>query len=184
MSEVTLPNGFVIRRAEISDASQLAEFAARTFDETFAASNDPEDFALHLRNSFGERQQTAEIASPDNVTLLVFDGDALVAFAQVMKGEPPDCVTVDDAIELHRIYVDRPAHGTGLAAILMQEVRRVANEFGARHIWLGVWEHNPRAIAFYSKHGFIDVGSHSFLLGTDLQVDRVFVAPVDFTEPG
>ncbi len=172
-------SSFTIRRAGIEDASRLAEFAARTFDETFASFNDPVDFRLHLQKSFGEQQQAAEIANPDNVTLLVFDGDELVAFAQVMKRQAPDCVCVDDAIELHRIYVDKPAHGTGLASRLMQEVRRVAGESGARHVWLGVWEHNPRAIAFYSKHGFVDVGSHPFLLGTDPQVDRVFLASLD-----
>ncbi|MEM9689215.1 MAG: GNAT family N-acetyltransferase [Pseudomonadota bacterium] len=171
--------GVVIRRATIDDAAQLAAFARRSFDETFAAHNDPEDFQLHMQRSFGEQQQLEEIGNPDNVTLLAFDGDMMVAFAQIMKKPPPDCVTVDDAIELHRIYVDQSAHGTGLASRLMQGVHNVALESGAGHIWLGVWEHNPRAIAFYTKQGFVDVGSHPFLLGNDPQVDRVFLATVE-----
>jgi ribosomal protein S18 acetylase RimI-like enzyme len=40
-------------------------------------------------------------------------------------------------------------------------------------MWLGVWEHNPRAIAFYHKHGFVDVGDHVFLLGEDPQTDII-----------
>jgi ribosomal protein S18 acetylase RimI-like enzyme len=43
----------------------------------------------------------------------------------------------------------------------------------ARTIWLGVWEHNPRAIAFYLKCGFVDVGRHPFQLGRDVQTDRI-----------
>ncbi len=42
-------------------------------------------------------------------------------------------------------------------------------------VWLGVWEHNPRAIAFYKKIGFREVGSHVFPLGTDPQRDLIFM---------
>jgi ribosomal protein S18 acetylase RimI-like enzyme len=38
-------------------------------------------------------------------------------------------------------------------------------------VWLGVWEHNPRAIAFYRKFGFAEVGEHIFPLGRDPQRD-------------
>ena len=81
-------------------------------------------------------------------------------------------------MEVHRFYVDRPAHGSGIARMLMSEVRRAALELGGRHVWLGVWERNARAIAFYKKTGFIDVGSHDFYVGSDRQTDRVLVARV------
>lgn len=48
-----------------------------------------------------------------------------------------------------------------------------ARSRGATALWLGVWERNPRARAFYGKSGFTDVGSQTFLLGTDEQTDRV-----------
>ena len=169
----------VVIRASVEDASELAAFASRTFDETFAAYNDPKDFQAHLDNHFGVQQQSAELTNPDVVTLLVRRNGALVAFAQVRRSTPPPCVTQEAAIEIHRFYVDSPAHGTGLATRLMQDVRAVAQELGGRHVWLGVWEHNPRAIAFYAKAGFADVGSQPFMLGTDRQVDRVMVAALE-----
>jgi ribosomal protein S18 acetylase RimI-like enzyme len=36
-----------------------------------------------------------------------------------------------------------------------------------------VWERNRRAQAFYKKSGFVDVGTQTFLVGTDEQTDRV-----------
>ncbi|MBT8107877.1 MAG: hypothetical protein KJP17_06555 [Gammaproteobacteria bacterium] len=60
----------------------------------------------------------------------------------------------------------------------MQEVHKATHEFGGRHIWLGVWERNPRAIAFYRKMKFIDVGSQFYMVGPDRQLDRVLVASV------
>jgi len=84
----------------------------------------------------------------------------------------PDCVSDRSAIELVRFYVDRSLHGSGVARTLMNAVDAAAAS-RARTIWLGVWEHNPRAIAFYLKCGFVDVGSHPFQLGRDLQTDRI-----------
>ncbi|HEX7807692.1 MAG TPA: GNAT family N-acetyltransferase, partial [Thermoanaerobaculia bacterium] len=49
----------------------------------------------------------------------------------------------------------------------------VARNANVQSVWLGVWEHNPRAIAFYEKCGFRITGKHPFLLGSDLQTDLV-----------
>ena len=54
----------------------------------------------------------------------------------------------------------------------------IARGFGAQHLWLAVWERNPRAIAFYGKCGFADVGDTEFYVGPDRQIDRVLVARV------
>jgi ribosomal protein S18 acetylase RimI-like enzyme len=37
----------------------------------------------------------------------------------------------------------------------------------AEAIWLGVWEHNPRAIAIYLQRGFADLRGRVFQLGDD-----------------
>lgn len=168
--------GLPVRRAEPADAGPLAEFAARVFDETFGPDNRPEDMAAHLADRFGVRQQTEEILNPDVVTLLVEEDGRLIAFTQVRRHEPPACVTGEAPVEIGRFYVDRPWHGKGLAQGLMAAAKDAARELGGRAVWLAVWEHNPRAIAFYEKHGFRDVGSQPFRLGSDLQTDRVMVA--------
>ena len=54
----------------------------------------------------------------------------------------------------------------------------VPRQIGGRDFWLGVWERNPRAIAFYGKSGFIEVGSHVFMDGSDAQRDLVLVSPL------
>jgi len=46
-----------------------------------------------------------------------------------------------------------------------------AREGGHDVVWLGVWEHNERAIAFYKKWGFTQFGEHTFMLGKDAQTD-------------
>jgi diamine N-acetyltransferase len=171
-------SSFTIRCAAVSDATTLAEFAARTFAETFAAENSPEDLDSHLRASYGVGQQTAEIEDRDVTTLLAFLGEELTGFAQVRRKPAPSCVIGERLVELHRFYLARLAQGKGLAAPLMHAACEAARELGGLHIWLGVWERNSRAIAFYAKSGFVKVGSHVFIVGNDSQTDFVFVSPL------
>lgn len=167
-----------ICRGNADDAAELARFAARTFEETFSADNDAEDLRIHLSTNYGYEQQLAELVDPNVKTILARLQGSLIAYAQVRRSPPPACVTHSSPIELHRFYVDRQAHGTGLAVLLMREVHRAVREFDGEHIWLGVWERNPRAIAFYKKASFSDVGSQFYMVGPDKQVDRVLVATV------
>lgn len=163
----------LIRRAKDDDAPPLTEFARRTFVETFAADNSAEDMALHVAKSFGPAIQLREIRDQSMITLLAELGSSMAGFAQVRRGTPPPCIEGASPVELRRFYVDRPFHGRGIAQSLMRAVDDVARQLGGRTLWLGVWERNPRAIAFYTKCGFVDVGEQAFIVGTDEQTDRV-----------
>jgi ribosomal protein S18 acetylase RimI-like enzyme len=131
--------------------------------------------AEFLAASYGVPQQLRELEAADTRTLLAVAGGALVAFAQVRAGPAPPDVRTPEPVELWRFYVDRRWHGRGVAQRLMQAAREEAAAMGARSLWLGVWEHNLRARAFYRKLGFVEVGAHEFLLGQDLQTDVLMV---------
>jgi diamine N-acetyltransferase len=141
-----------IRPATSRDAQRLSAFASRMFRETFAAQNRPEDMTAYLSSAFNDARQLSEIEDPDAVTLLIEHGSTLLGYAQLHVSEPPDCVPDRQAIELVRFYVDRALHGRGLAHTLMEATLAAASP-RAQTIWLGVWERNARAIAFYAKWG-------------------------------
>lgn len=168
-----------IRRATIGDAATLAAFAARAFIETFGDENDPEDLRDHVASTYNPERQSAELRDDDTATLLVERaGGTLIGYAQLCRKRVPPCVAGERPIEIYRFYVDRSAHGTGVAQALMAAAFAQAREWGADVVWLGVWEHNPRAMRFYRKFGFADVGSIDFFVGPDRQTDRVFVVPL------
>jgi diamine N-acetyltransferase len=168
----------IIRTGVASDATALAQLAARTFQDTFAADNRPEDIALHLARAYGRAQQHRELLDPNVITLLVEVDGRLAAYAQLRLGKAPTWVTGESPIELWRFYVAQPWHGRGVAQALMRHVDLEAYRSGGRTLWLGVWERNERAKAFYQKIGFRDVGSHKFMVGADAQTDRVLVRPL------
>lgn len=162
-----------IRRGEARDAAVLADLARTTFYDAFAATNDAADMALHLQRAYGVSQQTAELLDSGITTLLVEQHEAAIGYAQIRGDHVPACVTGTAPLELWRFYVHRDWHGRGVAQALMDRVKAEARARGARTLWLGVWERNDRARAFYAKCGFADAGEHIFLFGTDPQTDRV-----------
>jgi diamine N-acetyltransferase len=168
----------VIRRGVAEDAPVLAALARDTFFQTFASTNDAADMALHLDRAYGVPQQTTELTDPSVTTLLLDEGGKTVAYAQLRTGHVPECVSGSAPIELWRFYVQSAWHGRGIAQALMERVVAEAIATEAKSLWLGVWEHNHRALAFYRKCGFVDVGDHVFLFGTDPQTDRVLVRPL------
>jgi GNAT superfamily N-acetyltransferase len=170
-----------IRLGDPSDAAALADLAARTFHDTFAADNRAENMARYLEESFGTSRQREELADPRIVTLLVHVEGALAAYAQLRREPPPACVTGGAPIELWRFYVSREWHGHGIAQALMDRVIAEAGRLGARTLWLGVWERNERAKAFYRKYGFAPAGAQMFMLGADRQTDHVLVRMISAT---
>jgi len=169
-----------IRRATVADAEALAEFGARTFYETFAADNEPEDMRLFLASTWSPQLQRAEILDSGLDTLLACDArDALAGFAQVRVAHPPAGIEVRKPVELKRFYVDKPWQGQGVARQLMEAAEQAARARGGREFWLGVFERNERARAFYRKCGFRKVGSQIFVVGTDPQTDDVMLRELE-----
>jgi ribosomal protein S18 acetylase RimI-like enzyme len=164
---------FIIRRGTLADANVLAELGARTFSETFAPVNEPEDIAAYLMSSFSQAKQTEELADARSIFLIVESDKVAVGYATLRADEVPDCVTGELPIELVRLYVAQEWLGSGVGQALMQACINEVREKGYQTLWLGVWEHNQRARAFYRKWGFQEVGNHVFQLGSDSQTDLV-----------
>lgn len=175
---MTTAAGWMIRPARESDAAALSALAERTFRDAFGAVNAAEDMDLHCARAYTPARQAAEIADPVIATVVVerevgHEGE-LVGYAQLRRRASP-AVDETAAVEISRFYVLRAWHGSGLAQALMDDAVARGRTMGAAVLWLGVWEHNPRAIRFYEKHGFTTVGEQPFVLGKDPQRDLVMV---------
>jgi ribosomal protein S18 acetylase RimI-like enzyme len=162
-----------IRAATSSDNVLLAEFGARTFFDTFAQDNTPEDIAAYLAASFSPQKQAEELADP-LTTFLIAEIDGITAgYARLRLSPPPASVIGRRPLEIVRFYSDTAWIGRGVGAALMTACLDYAAKQGCDTIWLDVWERNARAIAFYQKWGFVVVGTQAFQLGSDLQNDLV-----------
>lgn len=174
--EATMPN---VRIARERDAAALANLLERTFRETFEASNNASDVNLHCQTNYTEAIQAAEIVNPAMTTLVCEHEEQLIGVVQLHWGDTPSCVTAERPGEIQRFYVDKAWQGLGVARALMNEALIVLRSKGVDQAWLGVWEHNPRARAFYGKFGFTEVGEHVFMVGLDPQRDVVMTLAIE-----
>jgi len=175
-----------IRPARPQDATELSALIARTFSETFGPHTPPDDLAVHVASTYTPELQAAEIVDPAGNILVVettapHGNSSLIGYAHLFRSPAPAVITGPTPLELKRFYVDFSWHGRGIAQMLMTEVLRTAMAQGARTLWLGVWEGNARAIAFYRKYGFLRVGEHLFPVGSDPQIDWLLVRSLDAT---
>jgi ribosomal protein S18 acetylase RimI-like enzyme len=179
--QLTMPD---TRRAGLADAAPLAALAERTFRATFSRFNTRENMNAHCARTYGEAIQAREIADPAIETFVCDDGVELAGYAQLRWGTAPPCVPASQPAEIQRIYVEQRWQGKGVAQALMSRLLAAATRGGADQLWLGVWENNPRAIAYYQKVGFTKVGHHVFQLGDDPQHDWIMCRDVRSGRPG
>jgi ribosomal protein S18 acetylase RimI-like enzyme len=162
-----------IRNASIEDAALLASLGREAFLRTFGDQNTPEDMALYLNASFGEAIQSAEIRQPGSLFLIAEIEGQPAGYARLLSGSMDTCIKGRQVIELVRLYAMERWIGKGIGSALMQACLEEGRQQGHDVIWLGVWEKNQRAIAFYQRWGFEVVGTHVFMLGEDIQTDFI-----------
>lgn len=160
-----------IRYARGEDAVMLTALSARTFYDAFAANNAPENIKAYMDEAFTLEKVTLELADPLAVFLLVeVDGEP-AGYCKLSGDRAPECITGPSPMEIKRLYVEQKYLGTGVGPALMQASLDEALRRGHRTIYLGVWERNDRAVAFYLKWGFTKAGEQIFQMGADAQTD-------------
>jgi ribosomal protein S18 acetylase RimI-like enzyme len=160
-----------IRQISIHDLPALQTIGRKTFVETFAASNSEENLALYLAEGFSEEKLTAELKNESSTFYFAEKEDKILGYLKVNVGEAQSELQDPDALEIERIYVLKEYYGKEVGQILYKKALSIAHDLNSPYIWLGVWEHNPRAIRFYEKQGFVEFDQHIFQLGDDAQTD-------------
>ena len=167
-----------VRRGEAGDQVTLAPFAERTFRDTYGADNEPAFLDAYVREHFQPSVLAAELADPDVTFLLLEDQGTMVGYSVIHSGQTHPTVTAERPMQLTRIYVDRTHIGSGIGSRLIERCLAEAAAQAHDVVWLGVWERNQRAIAFYERWGFRQVGEMQFDFGGELQRDVVLARPV------
>lgn len=155
----------------INDIEKLQVISRATFSQTFTEHNSPEDMEAYLNTSFATEKLLGELNNPNSEFYFAQEFDKIVGYLKVNAGDAQTEQKEEDAFEIERIYVDAQFLGKKVGQLLFNKAIEIANTKKAAYVWLGVWEENHRALAFYAKNGFVPFDKHIFKLGNDAQTD-------------
>jgi len=163
----------------MSDLYCLQELASQAFKETFSEGNSVKEMNIYLNERFSIRRLFEELSNPLSQFYFVTEHGRRLGYLKVNRGAAQTETMGDEALELERIYVLKAYFGKGYGQLLLDKAIDLAKQYEAQYLWLGVWEHNHRAVSFYKRNGFEVFGDHIFQFGNEAQTDllmRKFVS--------
>lgn len=157
----------------LSDIAQLSELARETYSETFSDMNSAETMATYLKEAFNTTQLKKEISNPDSLFLFLMVEGQTAGYLKLNENKAQSEFQDPDGLEIERIYLKKEFQGHGLGSTLLDKAIDFAINKNKKYVWLGVWEHNEHAIAFYEYKGFTRTGFHYFTMGSERQKDYI-----------
>lgn len=168
----------MIQMDRSDDVDVIRALSVDTFAQTFADTNTKEDLDEYFANNLSRDELQREIDDPDSVFLVASVDGEPAGYMKTNIGAAQTEPMGDDSLEIQRLYILRDYKHHGLGTNLMHTAFDMARAQGKTRTWLGVWEHNDPAIAFYKRFGFTRCGSHTFVVGHDRQTDLLMQMPV------
>ena len=166
-------DNFKIKECSLEDIEKVKYISEKTFYETFADENTEEDMNNYLKENFSYEKITDQINNTYSKFYIVESNDDVVAYMKINFDKAQTEEGHNNTIEVQRIYVLESFKGKRIGKTLIQRAIEIGETNKVDYIWLGVWEHNKKAIAFYEKLGFKKFDTHIFKLGDDEQIDHL-----------
>ena len=162
-----------IKRCSFLDSQILQEVGYQTFNETFKDSNSVDNMNVYLEKAFNIEQVEKELTNTSSQFYFISIDEKVAGYLKVNINDAQSEEMGDESLEIERIYVKKEFQKHGLGKNLLNQAIEIASELNKSKIWLGVWEKNENAIAFYKKMGFDQTGTHSFYMGDEEQIDFI-----------
>lgn len=162
-----------IKKCNREDLPLLQELSIETFNDTFKEQNSPENMKVYLERAFNSKQLERELFNKSSEFFFVYLNNEVAGYLKVNTNDAQSEEMGEDSLEIERIYIKSNFQKHGLGKYLFNKAIEIAVEHNKQKIWLGVWEKNENAIAFYKKMGFVQTGTHSFYMGDEEQTDLI-----------
>ena len=164
-----------LKKCNHEDFDILLEISIETFNDTFKNQNSPENMKAYLERAFNTKQLEKELSNASSEFFFLYFNDELAGYLKVNTNEAQSEKMGDESFEIERIYINDRFQKHGLGKYLLNKAIEIAKERNKKKIWLGVWEKNENAIAFYKKMGFVQTEAHSFYMGDEEQTDFIMI---------
>ncbi|WP_206215454.1 MULTISPECIES: N-acetyltransferase [unclassified Enterococcus] len=163
----------------LEDVDLLQRISIETFTDTFGKDNTPEQLEDYLSQAYSRTQLTQELQEIHTEFILVTVAGEPAGYLKLNTEEAQSEEMGHSFLEIERIYVRKSFKHQRIGTWLLELAFKKARAKKKSAVWLGVWEHNQPAQAFYKKHGFIFHSQHIFYVGDDPQTDYILVKKIN-----
>jgi ribosomal protein S18 acetylase RimI-like enzyme len=160
-----------IHEVRVVELEDLVLMGRKSFLEAFTANNKIENVYAYLDEAFTLSQFQKEYLNPSSKFFIIKSEGRIVGFTKVNLDPAQTDIHDPESLEIARLYVLEEYLGIGFGKKLLEKAFTFAKLKGLKYVWLGVWEHNARAIKFYEKNGFAKFSTHPFPFGDEIQTD-------------
>lgn len=162
-----------MRLCQLEDLAALRDLAILTYRDTFSHMTGEADLQAYFETAYSLETLKAELLNPESEYVVIEANGDLIAYTKLNWHSAQTEARGGDRLEVQRIYVHPDHKRQGIGMALLERAYQKALALGKSYIWLGVWEHNEPAKAFYHNQGFVKVGSHEFWTGNQLDIDHI-----------
>jgi GNAT superfamily N-acetyltransferase len=160
-------------KVQVNQANILLQIVRNTFISTYQHLNDPDQFKAYLDENLVLNRIENSLSQCQSHYYFGRIEDEIVSYFHVLEFPIQTDINTPNSLEIARFYVLDAYKAKGIGKQMMTFVKSLASTLNKQEIWLGVWERNPNAIAFYEKMDFSISGRHTFMIGEDQQTDYI-----------
>jgi ribosomal protein S18 acetylase RimI-like enzyme len=154
-----------IKTAKEADTDVLALLGRLTWAESHGHYIDDKDNLLkYLNSNFSVSKTKQEINNPKNLFYIIYVDDLPVGYAKLIVNAINESVASKNTCRLERIFIQNEFIPLKIGQQLLTFVEEKAKALQLDTMWLTVYIKNKRAIRFYERNEFKNVGKLNFIV--------------------
>lgn len=152
-----------IKLATLLDTTVLAQLGRVTWEESHGQYIDDKNNLLeYLDKNFSVSKTKQEIQNPKKFFYIIYADEIPAGYAKIIVNENQENIASNNNCHLERIFIQKEFIPLKIGQQLLFFIQERAKELKLDTIWLSVYVKNKRAIRFYEKNEFENVGSLNF----------------------
>lgn len=164
-----------ISKAEEKDTEVLALLGAITYTESHGHFIDnKKDLQQYNEDAFSVSKIRVALKNPNTMFYLIYKNDLPIGYAKITLHSAHEKVASQNSCQLERIYILNDYIPLKIGQQFLTFIEDSVKALQCNTIWLSVYTGNTRAIRFYKRNLFKEVGKSIFLVNGKAYKNKIF----------
>lgn len=170
-----------IRKAELKDTANLAVLKQQVWIATYATEGIRTEFSDYVLSQFTKEKERELIENPDKLIFVAEIDNHIIACVELAldtKCSIPEITSPEITV----LYVLERFCGKNIGKMLLEKTYIEAKKMNFNSVWLTVYHENERAIKFYKRNKFKELGSTYFEMDGNKYENRIMIFEIKKTK--